>query len=52
MMEPDPNKRINAKDALRHPFFDDFSFPLLSIEEGQRHDCCHTESKSIKSLKT
>ncbi|KAM3134269.1 hypothetical protein pb186bvf_013554 [Paramecium bursaria] len=52
MMEPDPSKRINAKDALRHPFFDDFSFPLLSIEEGQRHDCCHTESKSIKSLKT
>lgn len=52
MLENDPLKRINAEQALCHPYFDDFAFPLISIEEGERHECYSNDVKSIKSFRT
>lgn len=52
MLENDPFKRINAEQALCHPYFDDFAFPLISIEEGERHECYSNDMKSIKSFRT
>lgn len=33
LLNPDPTKRISAKDALEHEYFSDFNFKRHSINE-------------------